>query len=38
MTENSESTGKISPEDVVKAEQFKEEANEYFKSKFMLSS
>lgn len=34
MSENAEITGVISPEDAAKAEKFKEEANEYFKSSF----
>lgn len=34
MSENAEITGVISPEDAAKAEKFKEDANEYFKSAF----
>lgn len=34
MSENAEITGVISPEDAARAEKFKEEANEYFKSVF----
>lgn len=34
MSENAEITGVISPEDAARAEKFKEEANEYFKSAF----